>query len=322
MRRRALLAIFVGAPAAASFAAQAEPMVRVGVLGPDEQPRFADLVTGLRAGLALHGLPAARLELVVRPVARGEVTAAESAARQLRQAHVTAIFAIGSEIARIAQRVAPEVPVVFITPGDPVRAGLVPSLARPGGSVTGVTFEFPELSAKRLELAREIVGSHLPIVVVVDPLDSSPQQALAAVRQAGQAFGMRLLEKPMRHAADLGEVVAALPGAAALLVIPGGAPSAYHAELMTAAHMAGVVTVFPARTARTRDAVVTYGARDVDVARDAARLIGRIASGARPGEVPVERPSRFELGINLATARTLGATIPPAVLARADEVIE
>jgi putative ABC transport system substrate-binding protein len=320
MRRRAVLISGLGV--AATGAARAEPSIRVGVLGPDEQPRFAALVEGLHQGLLARGYAPGRIELLEARVARGDSAGAEAAARALRQQGVAAIFVIGSQLAMVARAAAPDVPIVFITPGDPVASGLVASLARPGGLLTGVTFEFPELSGKRLELIRDVVGSGRVVVVVADPRDASPRQALAVVRQAAPALGMTLDERPIGADADLPAALAALPGAAALLVIPGGSPTAHHARLIGAARAAKVLTVFPARSEATADAVLTYGTRDADVARDASRLIDRIAKGARPADLPVERPTRLALVVNLRAARAIDRVLPPSVLARADEVIE
>jgi putative tryptophan/tyrosine transport system substrate-binding protein len=318
----AWIAAVLLAPFSAAFAQVPDREYRIGVLGPAEQPRLASLVAGLREGLRLSGYGEAGIRILEAPVPRGDPVAAEAAARQLRQQGAAVILAIGSEMARPARKAAPDAPIVFISPGDPVASGLVESFARPGGNMTGMTFEFPELSGKRLELIRDVAGPGARVAVVFDPKDASSRQGLDSARRAATALGMTLLEAALSAPEDTDAATAKLAGAQALLVIPGGAAAAQHVALLRAAHDGRVMTMFPARNENTREAVLAYGARDVDIARDAARLIDRILKGTDAGTLPVERPTRFQFSVNLKTARALGVNLPPAILAFADEVIE
>jgi putative ABC transport system substrate-binding protein len=132
------------------------PAPRVGVLGPDEQPRFSEIVSGLKHGLREQGYAPGAVDIVEARTSRGDDASARDAVERLTEQRPSALFVIGSNLARVARDLAPALPIVFITPGDPVAAGLVGSLARPGKNMTALTFEYPELSAKRLELLREL----------------------------------------------------------------------------------------------------------------------------------------------------------------------
>jgi putative ABC transport system substrate-binding protein len=230
------------------------------------------------------------------------------------------LFVIGSELARLARPVSPDLPIVFVTPGDPVAAGIVASLARPGGNTTAMTFEFPELSAKRLELLAALAPSVRRVLAFHDSRDASPKQGLAAARDAAPKLGLTLVEHDVQSAAD---VLRGLSLAGdAVLAIPGGATSAHYPTIIRDAHAKLLPTFFHSRTGGAAEALASYGTSDVNVAREAARVVDKILKGEKAGELPVERPTKFALTINLRTAKALGITVPPTMLARADEVIE
>jgi putative ABC transport system substrate-binding protein len=232
------------------------------------------------------------------------------------------LFVIGSALARLARETAPQLPIVFITPGDPVGAGLVASLARPGGNMTAMTFEYPELSGKRLELLRELAPRVRRVLTLYDSRDASPRQGAAAARAAATALGMTLVEREVRNAEEIIRGLKELDGADGLLGIPGGVTSNHHETMIASANAKRLPSVFYTRTRSTRDALLTYGASDIDVAREAARVVDKILKGANAGDLPVERPTRLPLVISLKTAKALGLTVPPALLLRADEVIQ
>jgi putative ABC transport system substrate-binding protein len=229
---------------------------------------------------------------------------------------------VGSALARLARATVPEVPIVFVTPGDPVAAGLVASLARPGGNMTAMTFEYPELSGKRLELLRELAPRVRRVLTLYDPRDPSPRQGAAAARAAASALGITLVEREVRSAEEITRGLKGLDEADALLGIPGGITSGHHEAMIAAANAKRLPSVFYTRTKSTRDALLTYGASDVEVAREAARVVDKILKGANAGDLPVERPTKLSLAINLRTAKTLGLAIPPTLLLRADQILE
>lgn len=311
-----LLAMFL-LPASAQTGA-----ARVGLLGPDEQPRFADIAAGLKQGLREQDYPDAKVQLIEIRVPRGENTSARDAVARAAAERLAALFVIGSSLARLARDQLPGLPIVFITPGDPVSAGLVDSLARPGRNMTALTFEYPELSAKRLELLRDLAPGIRRVLVLYDPRDSSPRQGAEAARAAAGALGMTLIEVPVRNAQEISAGLNRLGEADALLGIPGGVTSAHYPAIIGAAHAKRRPSVLFADSPGTREALLSYGASDVEVSRQAARAVVAILKGANAGDLPVERPAKLTLVVNLRTAKLLGITVPPALAMRADRLIE
>jgi putative ABC transport system substrate-binding protein len=294
---------------------------RVGILGPREEPRFSELSGALRQGLRDHGYSEQAIEILEAQVERGDRPGAQAETRRFVQQGTEVLFVIGSELAKLAREVSAEIPIVFITPGDPVAASLVSSLARPGGKTTAVTFEYPELSGKRLELLKEMDPRIRRVLVLYDPRDASPRQGLAAAREGASKLGLTLVERGARSREEVERGLDALREADALLAVPGGLTSGYYDAMIRAANARKLPTMFHARTRSTVDALMTYGTRDADIARQAARLVDKILKGANAGDLPVERPTRLEFIINLKTAKALGLTIPQSVLIGADEVI-
>jgi putative ABC transport system substrate-binding protein len=300
--------------------AQGQPM-RIGVLGPAEEPRFSEVVDGLQQGLLAQRSGEQALEIMEARVTRGDQTGARAAVEGLIQQHAAVLFVIGSELTRLARDVSSELPIVFITPGDPVAAGLVSSLARPGGHMTAMTFEYPELSGKRLELLKAIVPQLRRVLVLYDPRDASPRQSVTAAQEVAAQLGIVVVEREARSPEEIRQGLAALDEVDALIGIPGGLTSGFYEEMIRAAHAKRRPTMFHARTRTTMEALATYGTSEVSIARQAARLVQKILAGAQAGDLPIERPMKLELVINLKTAQALGLTIPPTLLFQADEVI-
>ncbi|MBI4610272.1 MAG: ABC transporter substrate-binding protein [Candidatus Rokubacteria bacterium] len=311
----------LGAPLAAD-GQPAASLRRVGLLGPAEEPRFSEIAGSLKQGLREQGYAEDGVEILARRVRRGDKTGAQAAVEGLVRQRTEVLFVIGSVLAKEARQVAPKLPIVFLTPGDPVAAGLVSSLARPGGNMTAMTFEYPELSGKRLQLLKELAPGVRRVLALYDPRDASPRQGAAAAREAASVLGLTLVEREVRSPADVQRGLEALEKVDALLGIPGGLTAGYYEAMIRTAHAKKRPTIFQARTGSTADALATYGASDADIAREAARLVAKILLGANAGDLPVERPSKVRFVINLKTAKGLGLTIPPSVLIRADEVIE
>jgi putative ABC transport system substrate-binding protein len=316
------LVLTLAAIAAPSEGWSQAPAARVGLLGPDEQPRFSEIASGLRQGLREQGYAEGTVEIVEARVRRSDDASARATVETLAGKRVTVLFVIGSNIARVAREVMPALPIVFITPGDPVAAGLVTSLARPGNNMTALTFEYPELSAKRLELLRELGPSIRRVLVLYDPRDASPRQGTTAARAAARALGFTLLEVQVRNAQEITEGLKKLDDADALLGIPGGITSAHYEAMIGAANSRHRPTVLFTHSPSTRNALLSYGASDIEVARQAARALVKIFKGANAGDLAVERPSKLTLVVNLKTAKALGIAVPRALLVRADEVIE
>ncbi len=305
------------APLAADAQSEA---ARIGILGPAEL-RFSEVVSGLKQGLREQGYAEPAIEILEGRVPRGDRTSARAAVEGFVQQRAAVLFVIGSELARLAREVSSELPIVFITPGDPVAAGLVSSLARPGRNITAMTFEYPELSGKRLELLKAMVPRLRRVLALYDPQDASPRQSIAAAREAALQLGITLVERETRSQEEIMRGLEALDEVDALLGIPGGLTSGYYEAMIRTAHAKRRPTIVHARTPATAEALASYGASDVDIARQAARLVDKILKGTKAGELPVERPMKLDLVINLKTAQALGLTLPPPLLFQADEVI-
>jgi putative ABC transport system substrate-binding protein len=316
------LALFAALALASLSALPQGGPVRVGLLGPDEQPRFSDIASGLRQGLREQGHADAAIDIVEGRVARGDAADAKRTLDNLATQRLAALFVIGSSLARLARDGAPRLPIVFITPGDPVAAGMVASFARPGHNMTALMFEYPELSAKRLELLRELAPSIRRVLMLYDPRDASPRQGAAAAREAARKLGLTLIDVEVRNRQEIKAGLGRIQEADALLGIPGGITSAHYEAIIRAANLQQRPTIVFTHSASTQEALLSYGANDVDVARQAARALGKILQGANAGDLAVERPSKLTLVINLRTAKTLGVTVPPSVLLRADHIIE
>ncbi|MBI3042986.1 MAG: ABC transporter substrate-binding protein [Betaproteobacteria bacterium] len=294
----------------------------IGFVAPDEEPRYTNLLQGLRQGLQAAG-PAARDAVILEHrIRRGDSAAARGSAESLRAKGARVAFVVGTELTRQLRSVTKELPIVFITPGNPVRPGLAASLARPGNNLTGVTFEFPELSAKRLEMLKEIAPAARRIGVVYDPRDGSPRQGYAAVMDAAPNIGMQLVEldvERLRAGEGAFKQAGKLDG---LVLVPGGAISTVFEPVFRFAAAQRIVSIVWARSKATQEAILSYGASDINIAQGAARLVARVLDGHPAGDLPVEQPTKFELVINMKTAKALGITIPQSVLVRADRVIE
>lgn len=298
--------------------AAAAPVV-VGFVAPDEEPRYTRLLAGFRAGLQAIGSEAGQALVLEHRILRGDESAAGRAALALESAGARVAFVVGTELTRAVRAAAKDLPVVFITPGDPVRAGVAASLARPGNNLTGLTFEYPALSAKRIALLKEMAPSARTVGVVYDASDASPQQGYAAAAEVAPQLGLKLVPIDARGLA----AGASLPAERldGLLLIPGGAIAAAVAPALKLSSARRIVLVSWTRSESTRDATLTYGASDVAVAGTAARLVARILGGAPAGSLAIEQPTTFELVINVRVARTHGLAIPEALLVRADAVI-
>jgi len=295
---------------------------KIGVLGAPEEPRFSEIVGGLKQGLSKLGYAPQGFQILEVKVARSDEGATKSKVEGLLRQRVHVLFLIGSRLLKPVREASAEVPVVFITPGDPVSAGLVASLARPGGNTTAMTFEYPELSGKRLELLKEIAPRIRRVLAVYDPRDLSPKQGILAARQAATSLGLALVEREARQREELVRGLKAMNDVDAYVSIPGGFPTGFYDEIARLANTMRVPAIFHARTGKTIGALASYGASDAPIAHEAARLVDKILKGARAGDLPVERPTKFEFVINLKAAKQIGLTIPPNVLVRADRVIK
>jgi putative tryptophan/tyrosine transport system substrate-binding protein len=330
MRRRTLgLRMLLSAAAPWPLGLRARPkegVARVAVLRPSAPPRErADLLlTGLPRALAERGYAEGRnLQLETR-WAGGDPARLPELARELQQGNPDVIVAVSAAAVRAVQQAAPGVPVVMFGNFDPVALGLVSSLARPGGMLTGVLIA-PDgtLAGKRLELLKGAVPQARRMAYLAPPLDATTQPQLREVRQAAASLGLELSEAEVRDA-DYTRAFAALAAGR-----PQGLMVAGHtffmrdrAQIIALAAQYKLPAIYEWREQAEDGGLMAYSTSLYGLYQRVAEYVDRILKGAKPGELPIERPSKFELVINLRTARALGLTIAPSVLLRADEVIE
>jgi putative ABC transport system substrate-binding protein len=216
------------------------------------------------------------------------------------------------------------IPVVFIGGSDPVAEGFVPSLARPGGNITGFSNNSPVMATKRLQLLKEIAPNVDRVVYIYDPTQPGPAQFLAELQPAVSSLGLRFLETAVRDRAEVEHVFDLLARGPndGLFVYAGGVTNAHRELIIALTRRYSVPAVYGYRYFVTIGGLVSYGVDATDQYRRAASYVDRILKGEKPGDLPVQQPVKFELVINLKTARALGLTVPPTLLALADEVIE
>ena len=232
------------------------------------------------------------------------------------------IIAAGGDVAPFAKRATGAIPIVMITSADPVQGGLVASLARPGGNVTGVTFVSSDLAGKRLQLLKEAAPGVTRVAVLWNP--DHPDGEFPATQAAGRSLGVQVQSLEVRGRDDFASAFAAAnrERMEAVIVVSSRLMTLNRARILDLAVQNRLLLVSGWGPWAAEGGLLSYGP-DLDaVIRSSATYVDKILKGAKPADLPVEQPTKFELVINLKTAKALGLTIPPSVLARADEVIE
>jgi ABC-type uncharacterized transport system substrate-binding protein len=215
------------------------------------------------------------------------------------------------------------IPVVFAGAADPVGTGLVASLARPGGNATGVSLQTTDIAGKRLELLREIVPGLRRLAIMANAGSTNAVMEMGEAQAAARTLGLDVVPLEIRRGEDIAPAFAALKGRAdALYVALDPIMNAHRVRINTLALGARLPTLLPFRAFVEAGGLMSYGPNQPDVFRRAADYVDKILRGAKPGDIPVEQPTRFDLVINLTTAKALGLEVPPTLIARADEVIE
>jgi len=246
-------------------------------------------------------------------------------AAELVRLDVDVIFAVTTGAGLAAKRATGTIPVVFTSLGDPVRAGLVASVARPGGNVTGVGGLAPELNGKRLELLKEVIPGVRRVAVLVNPLNPSHTQTmLPATRTATAMLAVQLQELEVRDPKHFGPAFAAVTKerSDAVTVLGDAMFFEHRREILSLVAKRRLPAIYVETGWATAGGLMSYAPSVPEMHRRAAAYVDKILKGAKPADLPVEQPTKYELVINLKTAKALGLTIPPAVLARADEVIQ
>ena len=326
MRRRKIFALAAGAfawPLAAAAQRQAMPVI--GLLGAQSPGPFAPFVAALLSGLSETGFVEGRNLSIEYRWAESRYDRLPGLAADLVRRKVDLIVTTGGPASALAaKRATATIPIVFTAVGDPVANGLVASLARPGGNVTGFSVLVIALVAKRLELLAELVPLAKTIALLVNPNSPLSGRIIADAQRAARAKGVQLgvLRAVSKTGIDAAFVSLARRHVEALLVGPDPLFNGRRGQLVALASRDRVPAIYEFREFVDAGGLMSYGPSLVSVNRQAGIYAGRILRGEKPADLPVQQPTKFELVINLKTAKALGLTVPPILLAQADEVIQ
>ena len=321
MDRRAFLAgtgsVFLTAPLAAD-AQQAITIPRIGLLGDAERWE------PFRLGLRDLGLVEGKNIVLDERSSQGKNERFADLALELVRINVKIIVTWGTPATLAAKQATTVIPIVMASVGDPVRSGLVSSLAHPGGNVTGVMQLGPGVAAKRLELLKEAVPSATRIAFLWNPKNPDQKASFGEVQTGARVLGVTLQSVEAGSGDELERALTAMKNdrPSALLTTADNLHYRHIGRIVAFASEARLPAMYQLREAVDRGGLMSYGASLPDLVRRAAHYVDKILKGAKPADLPIEQPTKFELVINLKTAKALGLTIPPSLLARADEVIQ
>lgn len=279
---------------------------------------------GFRDGLKERGYVEGQNVTFDVRAAQGDAMRLPTLAAELVSQSPDLLYCVAGPEARACQKATSSIPIVFTQAGDPVKLGLVRSLARPGGNITGIGSLRAELTAKRLELFKELVPTLRRVLVTYDSREPEERAALASARTASERTGVTLLERAVTAAPEIepGLAMLAPGGRDGILVVQPGLNLNIPGRSLEVATSNKIPTMYPASFWSNFGALASYGPDQYLQGRQAARLADRILSGTAPGELPVELPDRIEFIVNLKTVKLLGLEAPPAILLRADRVIQ
>jgi putative ABC transport system substrate-binding protein len=322
--KRLAVALLTLALLAARFAeAQPAKVARIGFLAPTSASSNADRVEALRAGLRDFGYVEGKNIVIEFRWADERYDRLPDLAAELVRLNVDVIVTAGTPAIRAVKNATTTIPIVMATSGDPVGFGFVASLARPGGNITGSSIFAPELSAKRLELLKETLPRAQRVAVLLNPDNSINERNLPAMERTARSLKVGLQRFEVRRPDEFKDVFSAIAKQRVdAVALPEddflNANRSGIAELVAKQRLPSI------RRKEFAEAggLIGYGVNFLDLYRQAATFVDKILRGAKPGDLPIEQPTKFELVINLKTAKALGLTIPQSVLARADEVIQ
>jgi putative ABC transport system substrate-binding protein len=326
MKRREFITLVSCAATALPFAAQAQQRTPlVGFLNSASPDTYRFNADSFREGLTKAGFIEGRNVRIEERWARGDYAALPALAAELVSRGVSAIAATGDVAsARAAQGASSAVPVVFTIGGDPVRFGLIKSVNRPGGNVTGILFNQNVLGAKRVELVREMAPSVSRIALLMNPTNPNVKIEEADAAAGAKSLGLETITLNAKSPAEIDGAFEQLLNAKADAIITGTDPILLdrREQIVAFANRHKLPTMGFVQQFAAVGALLSYGPSISWMYRQAGDYIGQILKGANPAEMPVLQPTHFELVINLKTAKAFGVSVPPTLLARADEVIE
>jgi putative ABC transport system substrate-binding protein len=325
MRRREFITLLGGTAIAWPLVAHAQ-QASIPVIGylsvgaPDER---AHLISAFHQGLSEVGVVAGRNADIEYRWAGVQFDRLPELARELVGRKVAVILAGSDYAALAAKATTTSTPIIFAIGSDPINIGLVDRLNRPGGNMTGATWISNELQSKRLEILRELIPSG-QIAILRNPKDPDGDYATGRLQMAASKIGQQLLAFNASNDAELDEAIAniAKSGASALLVVNGPFFNSLRRLLVDTVARYRIPAMYDLRAFVEAGGLLNYGASQPDAFRQAGIYVGRVLKGEKPADLPVQQPTKFELVINLKTAKALGLTVPPTLIARADEVIE
>jgi putative tryptophan/tyrosine transport system substrate-binding protein len=325
--RRRFMTGLSGVVVASSFSvhAQSKPMPVIGFLNGSSREGWAQPVAAFHKGLAEAGFVEGRNVAIEYRWAEGRADRSPALAAELVGRQVDVLVATGGSAAVQAAKAATKtIPVVFGVGFDPVEQGIVASLGRPGGNVTGVTFLTSELEAKRLGLLRELVPKDATIAVLLNPDITVHALVMKDVEAAARTLGQRVHILRASNEAEIGAAFAAFAELPAAALLVGAAPYFFTRRdtIVALAARHAIPAIYVSREFAVAGGLMSYGTNIDDATRHVGLYAGRILKGEKPADLPVLQSSRFEFVVNLSTAKALGLTIPPAILLGANEVIE
>jgi ABC-type uncharacterized transport system substrate-binding protein len=325
IRRREFITMLGGAAAWPIAARAQQPaMPVIGMLNPQSAGSIPHFIDAFRAGLAETGYVEGQNVAIEHRWAEDRFDRLPELADDLVRRKVNVIAAPANNPARAAKAATSAIPIVFGVGEDPVKLGLVASLARPGGNATGIAFFTVEVVAKRLGLLRELVPTAVRLAVLANPTNVSSTSALTAVEPSARDLGMHTQVYNASTSQEIDTAFAALAReqSDALFVAPDPFFQTRRVQLAAQTARHAIPAAYSARPYVEAGGLMSYGTSLVDMYRQVGIYSGRILKGAKPAELPVVQPTKFELVINAQIARILGLEVPPTLLARADEVIE
>lgn len=308
-----------------AFAQAQQPtkMARIGYLSSSSPPRMAPRIETFRQGLRELGYREGKNIVVEWRFAEGKREHERALAAELAGLKVDAIVTGGNSATRAAKEATNSISIIMTQANDPVGSGFIASLGRPGGNITGLANFSPELSGKRLELLKEIVPRVLRVAIFGTSTSPGDAQELKEMERAAGALGVRLQYVDVLSAKDIEAAFRAANNeqADAVLMNVSGSLAVQRKEIVTLAAKSRLPTIYERREFVEDGGLMSYGINLTDLDRRVAVYVDKILRGAKPAELPVEQPTKFELVIHLKTAKQIGLSVPPQVLARADRVI-